>query len=311
MNNHPHEPFLVRLAHSRLFHDTVIAVIVVSATLIGLETNREFHQAHQELFTLLDRIVLLFFVVELTIRIIAEAKRTEDDERLWYRFFLDPWHIFDFVIVVICILPLHATFFAVLRTARILRVLLLIDELPRLKLLVSALLKSLPSMGYVTLLLLLHFYSYAIIGTDIFGAHNPAKFGDLSTSMLTLFQVVTGDDWTSIMTSEMQGASGINQTGVALYFVSFIIIGAMIFLNLFIGVITSEIADLKTQDDKRKILAKCALENNTLDYAIEQVEIQMKEMQEALIALKAAAQTKDNNKNLHSHGLFRNDRISS
>lgn len=309
-STHPHQPFLVRLTHSRMFHDTVIAVIVASAILIGLETNRQLHQAHQQLFTILDRIFLLFFVIEISLRIFAEAKRKEDGKKLWYRFFLDPWHIFDFVIVAICILPLHATFFVVLRTARILRVLLLIDELPRLKLLVSALLKSLPSMGYVTLLLLLHFYSYAIIGTDLFGAHNVEKFGDLSTSMLTLFQVVTGDDWTTIMSTEMKNTIGISQTGVALYFVSFIIIGAMIFLNLFIGVITSEIAELKARDDKKKMLAKCALENNTLDYAIEQVEIQMKEMQEALMALKAAAQTKDN-KTLHAHGLFRNDRIPS
>lgn len=310
INTPQQQPFLVRLTHSKVFHDTVIAVIIASAVLIGLETNRQLHQAHQELFTLLDRIFLLFFVVEISLRIFAESKRNENGKKLWYRFFLDPWHVFDFAIIAICILPLHATFFVVLRTARILRVLLLIDELPRLKLLVSALLKSLPSMGYVTLLLLLHFYSYAIIGTDLFGVHNPEKFGDLSTSMLTLFQVVTGDDWTTIMTSEIRNTSGISQTGVALYFVSFIIIGAMIFLNLFIGVITSEIAELKARDDKQKVLAKYALENNNLDYAIEQVEIQMKEMQDALMALKAAAQAKDN-KTLHRHGLFRNDRISS
>jgi len=308
--NDSSEPFLVRLAYSRAFHDAVIAIIVLSAVLIGLETNRELHQQHQELFAFLDRIILLFFLVELTIRIIAEAKRTENGTRLWYRFFLDPWHIFDFVIVVICILPLHATFFAVLRTARILRVLLIIDQLPRLKLLVGALLKSLPSMGYVTLLLFLHFYSYAIIGTDIFGAHNTEKFGDLTTSMLTLFQVVTGDDWTSIMTTEMNTA-GLNSAGVAFYFISFIIIGAMIFLNLFIGVITSEISELKAKDDKQKFLAKCALENNSIDYAIEQVEIQMKEMQEALGALKAAAETANNKKNQYAHGIFRNDRIST
>lgn len=286
------KPLIVCIADSRLFHDAVIAVILASAVLIGLETSPELYAAHRTLFYDLDQAILAFFVVELLIRIIAEATKTDENgKRVWYRFFLDPWHNFDFAIVFICLLPLHAAFFAVLRTARILRVFLLIDELPRLKLLVGALLKSLPSMGYVLLLLLLHFYSYAIIGTDIFGRHNPEKFGNLPTAMLSLFQVVTGDDWTSIMKNEMQLASGYEQIGIALYFVSFIILGAMIFLNLFIGVITSEIAELKAQDDKKKILAKCALDNNTLDYAVEQVELQMREMQEALVALKAAAQT--------------------
>ena len=166
------QPFLVRLTHSKVFHDTVIAVIIASAVLIGLETNRQLHQAHQELFTLLDRIFLLFFVVEISLRIFAESKRNEDGNKQWYRFFLDPWHVFDFAIIAICILPLHDTFFVVLRIARILRVLLLIDELPRLQVLVTSLLNSLPSMGYVSLLLLLNFYSSAIKCTDFFDVHN-------------------------------------------------------------------------------------------------------------------------------------------
>ncbi|MBK9247000.1 MAG: ion transporter [Ignavibacteria bacterium] len=286
------KPLIVRIADSRLFHDAVIVVIIASAILIGLETSQELYGSYRTLFYDLDQAILAFFVVELVIRIVAEAMKTDENgSRIWYRFFLDPWHNFDFVIVFVCLLPVHATFFAVLRTARILRVLLLIDELPRLKLLVGALLKSLPSMAYVLLLLLLHFYSYAIIGTDLFGRHNPEKFGNLATAMLSLFQVVTGDDWTSIMKNEMMNASGYEQFGIAIYFVSFIILGAMIFLNLFIGVITSEIADLKAQDDKKKMLIKCAVDNNTLDYAVEQVELQMREMQEALVALKAAART--------------------
>ena len=113
--------------------------------------------------------------------------------------------------------------------------------IPRLQLLVSAMLKSLPSMGYVTILLFLLFYIYAVMGVMLFGKNDPVHFGDLWLSLLSLFRVVTLEDWTDVMYLQMFGSDvyqGYNQdyTGpiepkampitAVLYFVSFVLFWA-------------------------------------------------------------------------------------
>ena len=140
----------------------------------------------------------------------------------------------------------------VLRLLRLLRVLKLVKALPKLQILVSALLKSIPSMGYVTLLLFLLFYVYAVSAVFLFGHNDPLHFGDLETAMLSLFRVVTLEDWTDIMYINMYGCDRYGYTAksivactnpeanpllASLFFVSFVLIGTMIILNLFIGVI--------------------------------------------------------------------------
>ena len=91
------------------------------------------------------------------------------------------------------------------RLARILRAARLVTQIPRLQVLIGALLKSLPSMGYVSILLGLFFYVYAVMGTFLFRDNDPGHFADLGHSMTTLFQVVTLEDWTDVMYSAFYG----------------------------------------------------------------------------------------------------------
>ena len=285
-------PVILRVVDSRLFHTAVIILIVVSAVIVGVETNHEFYFQNYGLLHTAENIIVWLFVVEIFLQAVAEAKRTVAGKKLWYRYFRSPWHILDVLVVAVCLLPLHTEYFSVLRTVRILRLFLLVDQLPRLKLLVAALLKSLPSMGYVTLLLLLHFYAYAILGVELFGTKSDGTmvehFSSLPTAMLTLFQVVTGDGWSEVMHSV--DISSNNHTFVALYFVSFIIIGAMIFLNLFIGIITNEIADLKKEDDTRKLLLKFADNETSPDEALQQLEYDVALLQEKIASVRLVLQ---------------------
>ena len=125
-----------------------------------------------------------------------------------------PLERFDFVIVAICLMPVNATYAAVLRLLRVLRVLKLVRALPRLQILVSALLKSIPSMGYVAILLFLVFYVYACAAVFIFGANDPVHFGHLPLAMLSLFRVVTGEDWTDVMYIAMYGCDQYGYEGI-------------------------------------------------------------------------------------------------
>lgn len=235
--------FARRIVDSRVFQRLVLALILFAAVLVGFETDRELVARWHALFSALDRLVLGLFTLEIVLRLMAAEGGPA-------RFFRDPWNVFDFVIVAVCLVPANAGFAAVFRLVRVLRVLRLISAVPRLQILVGALLKSVPSMGYVALLLSLHFYIYAVIGTKFFGAADPGNFGSLVRTAVTLFQVVTLEGWVDIMNVQMQDG---RFWGPVIYFVSFILLGTMIMLNLLIGVIVNGMDEARqeTEDDAR------------------------------------------------------------
>lgn len=220
---------LRQIADARWFQRLILLVILAAGVLVGIETDAGIVARHGPLLQTLDRIVLWTFAAELFIKMGSRGAR-------WWAFFRDPWNVFDFVIVAVCFLPWHAQFAAVLRLVRVLRVLRLVSVLPRLQILVGALLKSIPAMGYVAVLLLLHFYIYSVIGVSLFGRADAEHFGTLGRAMLTLFQIVTLEGWADIMRAQLEAAAS-SRLGVIAYFVSFILLGTMIILNLLIGVI--------------------------------------------------------------------------
>jgi len=245
-----------KIATSGWFGKTIIGVILFAGVLVGVETYPDLAAAHAGLLHLLDRIVLGIFVLEIVIKMIAEGTRP-------WRYFLDPWNDFDFLIVAVCFLPIDARYAVVLRLARLLRVLKLVRAVPKLQVLVGALLKSIPSMAWVGLLLLLLFYIYAVAATFMFGTNDPVRFGNLQTSMLTLFTIVTTEGWVDIMNTAIMGCDKFGYDGLEafctspqpwpigapIFFISFIIIGTMIVLNLFIGVIMNGMEEARAEKD--------------------------------------------------------------
>ncbi len=108
------------------------------------------------------------------------------------------------------------------------------------------------AMGYVGLLLFILFYVYAILGIFIFGGADPTHFGNLHHAMVTLFKVLTLEGWTDIMDTHLYGNQLTAQNkivtfGPIFYFASFILVGAMIIINLFIGVIMKSMEESQSE----------------------------------------------------------------
>ena len=158
--------FCKQLSEAYWFSRFIFGVIIAAGVVVGLQTYKGFEAEHHTLLSSLDTIILSVFVLEVLIKIIAEGKTP-------WRYFWDPWNIFDFTIVAICLLPIQNNeFVAVLRLARVLRVMKLVSAIPRLQLLVGTVLKSIPSIGYVSLLAMLLFYIYGCMGPSIFSEKN-------------------------------------------------------------------------------------------------------------------------------------------
>jgi hypothetical protein len=116
-------------------------------------------------------------------------------------------------------------------------------------------------MGYVGLLLALHFYVFGVLGVFLWRDNDPSHFRDLPASLLTLFRVITLEDWTDVMYIQMYGSDvypmvkeGFVATEpvgrpllAATYFVSFVLFGTMIMLNLFIGVVLNSMSQAERE----------------------------------------------------------------
>jgi voltage-gated sodium channel len=261
----------LKITSSRIFINFIFFLILLSAVVIGLETYPAMVREYYDILIFTDRLIIAFFTLEIVLKILSNGKAP-------WRYFKDPWNVFDFVIVAICLIPVSDThYFSVFRILRVLRILRLITVFPKLRMIIGALLKSIPSMGYVVMLIGLLFYVYAVTGVFIFGKADPLHFGDLHHAMVTLFKVLTLEGWTDIMNIHVLGPVNQEQQQIVsfwpfLYFASFILIGAMIIMNLFIGVImnsmeesqaelSKEINEMKYQDKNteelyRDIIAK-------------------------------------------------------
>ncbi len=289
-----------RISTAPWFTAFILGVIMAAGIVVGLQTYRDFEARHHDLLSALDAIILGIFVLEVLIKLIAEGKTP-------WNYFRDPWNIFDFTIVVVCLLPIqNSQFVAVLRLARVLRVLKLVSAVPRLQILVNAVLKSIPSIGYVFLLALLHFYIYGCMATFLFAENDPVHFRNLQTSMLSLFRAVTLEDWTDLMYINMYGSANygydaatyaaMEAIGIArseivstaspvvasLFFVSFILTGAMIVLNLFIGVMLTGMDDARKERELEESAKRRESDNLDIKEELIQMETQLQEMSHKL-----------------------------
>ena len=249
---------LKKIADSAWFTNFVTVVILLAGVVVGIETYPSMSEAYGVPLFWANWSILGIFIIEIIVKMGAHGTK-------WYRYFTDPWNIFDFVIVVACLLPLEGgSFVAVLRLLRVLRVLKLVTALPKLQILVGALLKSIPSMVYVSVLLGLLFYLYAVTATIFFSENDPVHFKTLQLSMLSLFRTVTLEDWTDLMYINMYGCDNYGYDGnealctapnamplfASGFFVSFVLSGTMIILNLFIGVIMNGMDEAQAEAEE-------------------------------------------------------------
>ncbi len=224
-----------QIIEHRWFEYFIIAVILFSAVLIGLETSEDFLQTYEAFLYWGNHIVLGIFIVEAALKMYAVAPRLK-------LYFNDGWNLFDFSIIILALIPSTGNFAMVARTARLLRVLRLISAIPELRLIVATLMRSIPSMGNIMLLMGVIFYIYAVAGQQLFHIHDPVHWGNLGVSLLTLFRIVTLEDWTDVMYTamEMHPLSWI-------YFVSFVVMGTFVIINLFIAVVLNNLEEAKQE----------------------------------------------------------------
>ncbi len=212
------------LIESSLFQNAIMAVIVINAVVIGLETSAGMMASFGPVLIALDQIAITIFVIEILLKLLVYR----------LQFFRSGWNNFDFVIVSAALLPLGGNF-AILRALRIVRAFRLVSAMPKMRQVVQGLLSAIPSMGSVILLLSLIFYVAAVMATKLFGGSFPQWFGSVGASLYSLFQIMTLESW----------SMGIVRPIMEVYpwawafFVPFVLVTSFVVLNLFIAIIVN------------------------------------------------------------------------
>lgn len=245
--------FLDRPAVTRF----LIAVILVNAVALGLETYPPAMARAGGLLVAIDHLCLAIFVAELSARLYAQG----------IRFFRNGWNLFDFVIVGISLIPAGAGF-SVLRALRILRVLRVVSVTPSLRRVVDGLGRALPGMGSVFLLILLIYYIAAVIATKLFAASFPEWFGSLGASAYSLFQIMTLESWSMGIVRPVMEV----YPNAWAFFVPFILMTTFAVMNLIVGLIVNSMQEAaseesrgETQAFEDKVLARLAEIERKLD----------------------------------------------
>ena len=224
-----------RIVAAPAFNGLIIAMILITALGLGLETSQAFNASFGHAIQWAFHVALAIFVIEAAIKLTAVAPRFE-------RYFKDGWNLFDFVILVLAFLPDAGEFALIARLARLLRVLRVATVVPQLRVIVSTLIRSLPGLGHVMLLLSAVFYVYAIAGVHLFRDHDPTHWRNLGIALLSLFRVMTLEDWTDIMYVAME-----LHPMAWLFFVSFVMLAAVIMINLVIAVVINNLHDARLE----------------------------------------------------------------
>jgi len=213
---------LALLVASPVFQHTIIALILINAVLLGLETWPAAMQQAGHWIRGLDHVILAVFVFEI-------------GARLWVHrlaFWRDPWSVFDFLVVGIALIPATGPL-AILRALRVLRVLRLLSTVPSMRRVVGALLAAIPGLGSIVLVLLIFFYVFAVIATNLFAEGYPEWFGSIGKSLYTLFQIMTLESWSmGIVRPVME-----SHPWAWAFFIPFILVATFTMLNLFIAII--------------------------------------------------------------------------
>jgi voltage-gated sodium channel len=231
---------LARLGDSSRFNLAIAAVIVANAVVLGLETYPEVMASYASTLILLNELFFGVFVVELVLRIASYGRRPQD-------FLRNGWNVFDLVVIGAVFIPGVREQAQLLRLLRLARIARLLRFLPDARMLVLTVIKSIPSVASMVVLTVLLLFVYGMVGWSLFGEALPESWGTIGRAMLTLFILLTLENFPTYL-AEAEPVSVLSVP----FFVSYVLLAAFIVFNLLIGIVISSMEKAREEEDERE-----------------------------------------------------------
>ena len=231
-----------RIVHARKFEYLLVVLIVGSAVLLGVATSEHLVDRYVLWMALFWILTLLVLVLEVLLKMFALSPRVD-------RYFRDGWNAFDFLTISFLIISIatvspsssvdYTDYGILIMLLRLMRLLGSLSTVQELRLILSTLIRSIPSVGHIVVLLGIILYVYGFVGYSSFREHDPVHWGNLGVAVLSLFQIMTMDDWVIIMHTAIE-----LEPMAWVFFISFVIISAFIVANLFVAVVIKNLEEV-------------------------------------------------------------------
>ena len=252
---------LKNILESRIFISFITTVIIINAFTLGLETSANITLKYGFILSLVDKVALTIFTLELIGKLSVYR----------FNFFKDGWNVFDFIIVVVSLIPASGPF-SVLRAFRIFRTLRLLSIVPSMRRIIQAIFISIPGILSVGTIIILIFYISSVLTTNFFGNSFCEWFGTIGNSMYTLFQIMTLESWSMGIVRPVMKEYPL----AWLFFVPFILVTTFAILNLFIGIIVDAMQQISSDDKGNDLVEK------DMHKKMESIENQLKEIKKLI-----------------------------
>ena len=252
------------LIANRAFDFLILAVIIINAVVLGMETFEPLAAKYGSTFTAANNIILGIYVVELLIRLTAYQWNPRE-------FAKDRWNVFDFVVVVASLIPWLRAYAMILRLVRVARIVRVVRFLPDLRIIVGAIGRSIPGVASLAAATFLMIYIFAMVGWAFFGNHDPQHYGDVGRAMQTMFIMLTLENLPDNieMGQEISGWT-------IIFFIAYAVVMSFLIFNLFIGIVLNSMEEARsvdrTEHEKDDLLARLRAARTALEDAETELE---------------------------------------
>ena len=257
---------LARLVDSDPFNLVIAGVIIFNAIVMGLETFPAVMESYGSTLSLLNSVCYGIFVVELILRFASYGRRPQD-------FFRNGWNIFDLIIIGGVWIPGVRENVTLLRLLRLARIARLLRFLPDARILLSTVVRSLPPLASIVVLTVLILFLYGMVGWAMFGEELPNSWGTITRAMLTLFILLTLENFPTYLEEALTVTPW-----ATVFFVSYVLVAAFVIFNLLIGIIISSMESAREREALREAMDKTGPEADAL--------ARIREIKEALETLE-------------------------
>lgn len=210
-----------KLVEGQNFDFFIMALICIDAVALGFMTSDITNLFFDRVLFILDRLCMAIFIVEMLMKLYAYGKN----------FFKSGWNVFDLIIVAVSSVP-FASYFIVLRTFRLFRLLKYINKFSRLKSIINTFIALMPTFVAMLAVSVVFFYVFAIIAVCLFGDIF-VEFATLGNSVFTLLQTFTLDGWASNIARPVMSV----YPHAWVFFISFIFISFLIVISFLLSAV--------------------------------------------------------------------------
>ncbi|XP_048859037.1 dihydropyridine-sensitive L-type skeletal muscle calcium channel subunit alpha-1-like isoform X1 [Brienomyrus brachyistius] len=245
---------------SRVFHWLVVLLVLLNTLVIATE----HHHQPESLTTVQEtanKVLLSLFAVEMFLKMYALGLPA---------YFVSLFNRFDCFVVSVGILELLLVrmdimtplSISVLRCFRLLRLFKVTKYWKSISNLVASLLNSVRSIASLLLLLFLFIVIFSLLGMQVFGGKfnfpeyqvRRSNFDSFPQALITVFQVLTGEDWDAVMYDGIRAHGGPDFPGIlaSIYFVILYIVGNFILLNVFLAIAVDNLAEAESLTSAQK-----------------------------------------------------------